>query len=63
MMLQIVEVHARRSCSRLPHADAAAAMIVAHCVSRWPSLPILMSCEYIEDDEHAKAGMVGGLEL
>ncbi|GBF88539.1 adenosylcobinamide-GDP ribazoletransferase [Raphidocelis subcapitata] len=35
----------------------ATAMIVAHCVCRWPSLPLLHWCTYLEDDEHAKSGM------
>lgn len=35
----------------------ATALVVGHCVSRWPSLPMLRYCQYLEDDEFAKGAM------
>lgn len=36
---------------------AAAALVAAHCASRWSCLPLVYGCQYIQDEEDAKRGL------
>ena len=43
--------------SEMDPALVARALVAAHTVGRWTSLPLLHWCHYIQDDEDAKRGM------
>eukprot|EP00873_Tetraselmis_striata_P005069 jgi/Tetstr1/425333/TSEL_015782.t1 len=43
--------------SEMEPADVPRALVAAHTIGRWTSLPLLHFCHYLQDDEDAKRGM------